>query len=41
LGIVSAALSPTNETVIIGCGDGTIAALKLPKMNIVKYEFID
>jgi hypothetical protein len=39
LGIISAALSPNNETVIIGCGDGTIAALKLPKMNILQYQF--
>lgn len=36
LGIISAALSPKNDTVIVGCGDGTIASLKLPKMSIVK-----
>lgn len=38
MGIISAGLSPNNDTVIVGCGDGTIASLKLPKLNIVKYD---
>ncbi|KAJ3300742.1 Cilia- and flagella-associated protein 52 [Borealophlyctis nickersoniae] len=36
MGILSVSLSPKDGTVIVGCGDGTIAALKLPKLNIVK-----
>ncbi|KAI8902331.1 quinon protein alcohol dehydrogenase-like superfamily [Globomyces pollinis-pini] len=35
-GILSAALSPKNDSVIVGCGDGTIATLGLPKLNILK-----
>ncbi|KAJ3417382.1 Cilia- and flagella-associated protein 52 [Chytridiales sp. JEL 0842] len=36
MGILSVALSPRNDLVIVGCGDGTIASLKLPKLNIIK-----
>ncbi|KAJ3019711.1 Cilia- and flagella-associated protein 52 [Thoreauomyces humboldtii] len=36
MGIVSLALAPKHSSVIVGCGDGTIAALKLPRLNIVK-----
>ncbi|KAJ3195774.1 Cilia- and flagella-associated protein 52 [Irineochytrium annulatum] len=36
MGILSVALSPKNDIVIVGSGDGTIAALKLPKLNILK-----
>ncbi|KAL2918632.1 hypothetical protein HK105_202033 [Polyrhizophydium stewartii] len=35
-GILSAALSPQGDAVIAGCGDGTIAILKLPKLSIIK-----
>ncbi|KAI8927862.1 WD40-repeat-containing domain protein [Entophlyctis helioformis] len=35
-GILSVALMPTNDAVIVGCGDGTIATLKLPKLTIAK-----
>ncbi|RKO90186.1 WD40-repeat-containing domain protein, partial [Blyttiomyces helicus] len=35
-GIISVALSKKDDMVIVGCGDGTIAALKLPKLNIIK-----
>ncbi|KAI8588611.1 WD40-repeat-containing domain protein [Geranomyces variabilis] len=36
MGIVSLALSPKHQSVMVGCGDGTIAALKLPRLNILK-----
>ncbi|KAJ3331476.1 Cilia- and flagella-associated protein 52 [Blyttiomyces sp. JEL0837] len=36
MGILSVALSPKNDSVIVGCGDGTIAALRLPKLSIIK-----
>ncbi len=36
MGIKSAALSVKHDTVIVGCGDGTIASLKLPRLNIIK-----
>jgi hypothetical protein len=39
MGILSVAISPRNDMVIVGCGDGNIAALKLPKLNIAKYYF--
>eukprot|EP00842_Homolaphlyctis_polyrhiza_P004180 jgi/Hompol1/4763/HPOL_003861-RA len=35
-GILSAALTPGGDAVIVGCGDGTIAKLKLPKLNILQ-----
>ncbi|KAJ3180784.1 Cilia- and flagella-associated protein 52 [Gaertneriomyces sp. JEL0708] len=35
LGIISIAHSPKHQSMIVGCGDGTIAELKLPKLNIV------
>ncbi|KAJ1565137.1 Cilia- and flagella-associated protein 52 [Nowakowskiella sp. JEL0078] len=36
LGILSVAINEKTETIIVGCGDGTVASLKLPKLNIVK-----
>ncbi|KAJ3312304.1 Cilia- and flagella-associated protein 52 [Boothiomyces sp. JEL0838] len=36
LGILSTALSPNGDSVIAGCGDGTIAVLGLPNLNILK-----
>ncbi|KAJ3055850.1 Cilia- and flagella-associated protein 52, partial [Quaeritorhiza haematococci] len=36
MGILAVALCQEDQTVIVGCGDGTIAALKLPKLNIVR-----
>ncbi|KAJ3363885.1 Cilia- and flagella-associated protein 52 [Kappamyces sp. JEL0680] len=36
MGILSVALSPSGDSVIVGSGDGTVAVLGLPKLNIVK-----
>lgn len=36
MGILSAGLTPQGDAVIVGCGDGTIATLKLPKLSIIK-----
>ncbi|KNC98884.1 uncharacterized protein SPPG_05851 [Spizellomyces punctatus DAOM BR117] len=36
MGVLSIALAPAHNCVVVGCGDGTIAALKLPKLNIIK-----
>ncbi|KAI8814379.1 quinon protein alcohol dehydrogenase-like superfamily [Cladochytrium replicatum] len=36
LGILSVTISDKDDSVLVGCGDGTIAMLKLPKLNIVK-----
>ncbi|KAI8827083.1 WD40-repeat-containing domain protein [Fimicolochytrium jonesii] len=36
MGIVSLALAPKDQSIIVGSGDGTIAAFKLPNLNIVK-----
>ncbi|KAI8622104.1 WD40-repeat-containing domain protein [Chytriomyces sp. MP71] len=36
MGILSVAISPRNDTVVVGCGDGNISVMKLPKLNIVK-----
>ncbi|KAI9317353.1 quinon protein alcohol dehydrogenase-like superfamily [Zopfochytrium polystomum] len=36
MGVLSVALSPKNDSVIVGCGDGTVAVLSLPKLGILK-----
>ncbi len=36
MGILSVALSPKGDSVVIGSGDGTVALLGLPKLNIIK-----
>ena len=36
MGILSVALHPSDDTIYVGCGDGTIANLNIPKMNIIK-----
>jgi len=37
MGSVSAALSPAGDSVVVGCGDGTIASLKLAKLTVQQY----
>ncbi|EGF78625.1 hypothetical protein BATDEDRAFT_26475 [Batrachochytrium dendrobatidis JAM81] len=41
MGILSAALTPKGDEVIVGCGDGVIAKLSLPKLSIVKKTKIN
>ncbi|KXS13951.1 WD40 repeat-like protein [Gonapodya prolifera JEL478] len=41
LGITSIALRPSGETILVGCGDGTIAALRLGKFNILKTTKVE
>ncbi|KAJ3226356.1 Cilia- and flagella-associated protein 52 [Clydaea vesicula] len=36
MGILSVALHPTNPSVLVGCGDGTVSSLSIPKLNITK-----
>ncbi|KAJ3079705.1 Cilia- and flagella-associated protein 52 [Rhizoclosmatium hyalinum] len=36
MGVLSVAISPQNDMVLVGCGDGGIAAMKLPSLKIVK-----
>ncbi|KAH6566090.1 hypothetical protein BASA62_006931 [Batrachochytrium salamandrivorans] len=36
MGILSAALTPKGDVVIVGCGSGIIACLKLPNLTIIK-----
>ena len=36
MGILSVALAPKGDSIVIGSGDGTVAALALPKLNIIK-----
>jgi hypothetical protein len=36
MGVLSVAIDPKGKNVIVGCGDGTIALLALPKLNIIK-----
>jgi WD40 repeat protein len=36
MGILASAISPKGDQVVIGSGDGTIAVLGLPKLNIIK-----
>ncbi|KAI9207349.1 quinon protein alcohol dehydrogenase-like superfamily [Polychytrium aggregatum] len=36
MGVLSAALYKDDNMIVVGCGDGTIAALKLPKLNILR-----
>jgi hypothetical protein len=35
--VLSTAINPDGKSVIVGCGDGTIAMLALPKLNIIKF----
>jgi hypothetical protein len=37
MGILSVALTPKGDSIVIGSGDGTVAVLGLPKLNILKY----
>ncbi|ORZ35673.1 quinon protein alcohol dehydrogenase-like superfamily [Catenaria anguillulae PL171] len=41
LGIVSAVLTPTGSSIIIGAGDGTLAQLTLPSLKITNRTKID
>lgn len=41
MGILSAALSPKGDAVVVGCGDGTISVLSLPKLHISKSAKIN
>lgn len=36
MGIISLAIAPSGDAVVVGCGDGTVAKLGLPKMSIEK-----
>jgi WD40 repeat protein len=36
MGIISACINPKGDAVIVGCGDGTLAELNFPKLNITK-----
>ena len=37
MGVLSVALTPKGDALVIGSGDGTVALLGLPKLNIIKY----
>lgn len=41
MGILAAALTPSGDGVVVGCGDGTVATLKLPNLKIAKYAYSD
>lgn len=41
MGILSAALNPKGDSVVVGCGDGTISILSLPKLRIVKSAKVE
>lgn len=36
MGILSLVFSPKRDQIIVGCGDGTVAALKVSDLSIVK-----
>lgn len=36
MGVLSVALTPKGDSLVIGSGDGTVALLGLPKLNIIK-----
>lgn len=41
MGILSAAISPKCDSVVVGCGDGTISIMSLPKLQVLKKAKID
>jgi WD40 repeat protein len=41
MGIISVALTPKGDSVVVGCGDGTISILSLPNLRILKSTKID
>ncbi|TPX31610.1 hypothetical protein SmJEL517_g05107 [Synchytrium microbalum] len=41
LGIICATINPKDESVIVGCGDGTVATLKLPTLKIVQSTKVE
>jgi len=39
LGVLSIAISPKLDHLVVGCGDGTVATMKASNLSIIKYVF--